>query len=185
MIEMDKMPKLGFGLMRLPEKDEQIDHRFIKQVQHFEQVFIRGKDSLGFGHFPELAVKTLNGVGSIDQPPKLLGILKVGTEVRPVFPPGLGDFGIFLVPTLHEDIQSGQGRLLVHSGTDRFQIGHEQFQVLVGDILAGISQLYKKSDHRSFFMTISSTSCSRRFVIYSIAKTWASRINFLNAQVFS
>ena len=26
MIDVSKMPKLGFGLMRLPQKDEKIDH---------------------------------------------------------------------------------------------------------------------------------------------------------------
>lgn len=39
------------------------------------------KDRFGFGHLSELAVKSLNGIGSINQPPHLLWILEVGLVV--------------------------------------------------------------------------------------------------------
>lgn len=42
------------------------------QVQHFQQAVIGRKNGLGLGHLTKLAVKALNGVGGIDQPPNLL-----------------------------------------------------------------------------------------------------------------
>ena len=48
------------------------------QVQHLQQAVVRGKNRLGFGHLPELAIKALNGVGGIDQPPDFLGELEIG-----------------------------------------------------------------------------------------------------------
>ena len=42
----------------------------------------------------------LHGVGGVDQPAYLLGILEVGAEIGPVGTPGLGDFRVFLVPAL-------------------------------------------------------------------------------------
>ena len=41
------------------------------QVQHLQQAVVRGKNRPGLGHLPQLAVKALNGVGGIDQPPDL------------------------------------------------------------------------------------------------------------------
>ena len=43
------------------------------QIEHFQQAVIRGKDRLGFGDLPKLAVEALNGIGGIDQPAYLLG----------------------------------------------------------------------------------------------------------------
>ena len=70
------------------------------QIQHFQQAVIGWKDRFGLGHLAQLAVKAFNGVGGIDQPPYLLGILEVGTQIGPVIPPRLGNFGVFLVPPL-------------------------------------------------------------------------------------
>ena len=39
---------------------------------------------------------------------------KLGTEVGPVFPPRLCDFGVFIVPVLREGLQIVQISLLVH-----------------------------------------------------------------------
>ena len=39
---------------------------------------------------------------------------KLGTEVGPVFPPRLCDFGVFIVPVLCEGLQIVQSSLLVH-----------------------------------------------------------------------
>ena len=39
---------------------------------------------------------------------------KLGTEVGPVFPPRLCDFGVFIVPVLREGLQIVQSSLLVH-----------------------------------------------------------------------
>ena len=70
------------------------------QIQHFQQAVICREYGLGLGHLSELPVKIFNGVGGVDQPPNLLGVLEVGAEVGPVFPPGAADLGIFLVPAL-------------------------------------------------------------------------------------
>mgnify|MGYP007073729069 CR=1 FL=1 len=37
------------------------------QIQHFQKAVIRRKNRLAFGHFPELAVKSFDVVGRIDQ----------------------------------------------------------------------------------------------------------------------
>ena len=37
------------------------------QIQHFQETVIGWKYRLGFGDFPELAVKSFDGVGRIDQ----------------------------------------------------------------------------------------------------------------------
>ena len=111
------------------------------QVQHFQQAVIGRKHQFGLGHVPQLAVKALNGIGGVDQPAHLLGILEVGAEIGPVGPPGLGDFRVFLVPALLKSVQGIQGGLLIYGCIDRLQIGHKGLQVLVGHILAGITQL--------------------------------------------
>ena len=48
------------------------------QVQHLQQAVVRWENGLGLGHLPQWAVKTLNGVGGIGQPPDLLGKLEIG-----------------------------------------------------------------------------------------------------------
>lgn len=85
------------------------------QVQHFQQAVICGENGLGLGHFPQLAVKALNGVGGVDQPAYLLKILEVSTQIGPVILQGDGDFGIFLVPTLETVLISATGRIPVES----------------------------------------------------------------------
>ena len=95
------------------------------QIQHFQQAVIRGKDRLGLCHLAQLAVKSLNGIGGVDQPAYLLGILEVGAEISPVGTPGLGDFRVFLVSALFKDVQGIQGSLLIYGGIDRLQIGHK------------------------------------------------------------
>ena len=64
------------------------------QIQHFQQAVIRGENGLGLGHLPQLAVEALNGVGGINQPPYLLGIFEIGTQIRPVVPPGTGNLRV-------------------------------------------------------------------------------------------
>lgn len=44
------------------------------QIEHFQQAVIRGKHGFCLGHFPELAVEALDGVGRIDQAANLLGV---------------------------------------------------------------------------------------------------------------
>ena len=41
------------------------------QIQHLEQAVIGRKNRLGFGHFSQLTVESLDGVGGIDQPSEL------------------------------------------------------------------------------------------------------------------
>ena len=72
------------------------------QVQHFQQTVIGGEHGFCLGHFPKLTVEALDGIGRIDQAANLLGVLEIGAEIRPVIPPGLRDFGVFLVPGREE-----------------------------------------------------------------------------------
>ena len=69
------------------------------QIQHFQQTVIRGENSLGLSHLAELTVEALDGVGRIDQPPKLFWEFEIGAQVRPVLPPGRRNLGILLVST--------------------------------------------------------------------------------------
>lgn len=111
------------------------------QVQHFQQTAIGGENRLGLGHLAKLAVKALNDVGGIDQPPDFLGILEISTEIGPVVPPGAGNLGIFLVPAFRKDLQGTQGGVLIHCRVYRLEIRHERLQILVGDIPGGIADL--------------------------------------------
>ena len=96
------------------------------QIQHFQQAVISGKHRFGLGHLAQLAVETLNGVGGVDQPAYLLGILEVATEIGPVGTPGLGDCRVFLVSALFKDVQGIQGSLLIYGGINCLQISHER-----------------------------------------------------------
>ncbi len=89
------------------------------QIQYFQQAVIGWKDRFGLGHFAQLVVKAFNDVGGIDQPPYLLRILEVSTQISPVIPPGLGNFGVFLVPPHSKSVQGIQSGLFIHSGIDR------------------------------------------------------------------
>jgi hypothetical protein len=75
------------------------------QIEHFQQAVISRKYRFRLGHLAKLSVEALNGIGGIDQSPNLLGELEIGAEIWPVFPPGLGDFGIFLVPMFRKGFQ--------------------------------------------------------------------------------
>ena len=112
-----------------------------RQIQHFQQAVIRGEHGFGFGHLPKLTVEALYGVGGINQSPHLLRVLKVGAQVGPVLPPGLRYFRVFLIPALRKGVQGSQRRGLIHGRKTCLQIGHQGFQVLVGDVLAGITEL--------------------------------------------
>ena len=70
------------------------------QIQLFQQAVIGGEYGFGLGHLAQLAVEALNGIGGINQPPDLLGILEVGAQVGPVVPPGLGNFRVFFCPSV-------------------------------------------------------------------------------------
>ena len=111
------------------------------QIQHFQQTVIRRKHGFCLGHLPKLTVEALDGIGRIDQTANLLGVLELGAEIRPVIPPGLRDFGVFLIPMFGKGIQSVQSRGLIHRGVDCLQVCHERLYVLVGYIFAGISEL--------------------------------------------
>ena len=59
------------------------------QIQHLEKAVIGRKYGLRFGNFLELTVEAFNGIGRINQLPKLLRELEICAEIRPVFVPGL------------------------------------------------------------------------------------------------
>ena len=72
-----------------------VDHR---QIQHFEKAVIGRKHGFRLGYLPELTVKAFDRVGRIDQPPKCLRKLEIGTELCPVIPSRLRNLRILLVP---------------------------------------------------------------------------------------
>ena len=73
-------------------------------LQHFEKAVIGRKYGLRLGYLPELTLKAFNRVGRIDQPPKCLRELEIGTEICPVIPPRLRNLRILLVPVFCERV---------------------------------------------------------------------------------
>lgn len=124
-----------------------IDHG---KVPHFQQAVIGGKHEFCLGYFAKLTVEALDGIGRVDEPPNLLGIFEVVAEIRPILPPGLRNFWIFLVPAPREGVQSVHGDGLIHCGINRLQIGHKRFRVLVGYIFAGISELVDDMNEHNY-----------------------------------
>lgn len=66
------------------------------KIKHFRQTIIRRKYRFGFGDLAQLAVETLNGIGGVDQPAYLLGVLEIGAEISPVDRQDWEIFGYFL-----------------------------------------------------------------------------------------
>ena len=66
-----------------------------RQIQHFQQAVICRENRFGLGYFAKLAVKTLNGIGGINQPPDFLrklgivpimdSVAKTAYEFMPVY----------------------------------------------------------------------------------------------------
>ena len=59
------------------------------------QVICR-ENRFGPGYFAKLAVKALNGIGGINQPPDFLRNLETGAQIRPVVLPGGRNLRVFL-----------------------------------------------------------------------------------------
>lgn len=78
------------------------------QIQHFQKAVVRGEYGFRFGHLSELSIESLDGIRGINQSADGLGELEICAQVRPVFPPGHRDPGIFLTPDFLEIVQSGQ-----------------------------------------------------------------------------
>lgn len=110
------------------------------QIKHLEETVIYRENGLGLGHFPQLAVEVLNGVGGIDQSPDLLGALEICTQIGPVIPPGTGNLGVFLVLVFSGGIQCIHSSRFDRRSIDRLEVGHEGFQVLAGYISGGIAE---------------------------------------------
>lgn len=54
------------------------------QIQHFQEAVIRGKYSLAFCDFPELTVKSPDGICGVDQTTDNIRIFEIGRQIRPV-----------------------------------------------------------------------------------------------------
>ena len=80
---------------------------------------------LSFVYLPELTVESFDCVHGIDPPPHLLWELEIGTEIGLILPPRLGNFWIFLIPTLGKRVQRIQSSLFVCCGIDRLQIRNQ------------------------------------------------------------
>ena len=93
------------------------------KVEYFEQAVISWENGLGFGHFPQLAVKALNGVDGIDQQTYLLWVLEISAQMGPVVLPGTGNLGVFLVPMFRKNLQRVQGGSLIHRHVYRLKKG--------------------------------------------------------------
>lgn len=52
-----------------------------REVEHFEQSFIRREDTFPLRDFAELAVIALDDVGCVDQPPNLRRVFKEGRQL--------------------------------------------------------------------------------------------------------
>mgnify|MGYP001039217551 FL=1 len=65
------------------------------QIKHLEQAVIRGENRLGFSHFLQLPIETLNGISRINEPPKFLRKLEICAEIYPVISRILKSWGIF------------------------------------------------------------------------------------------
>ena len=70
------------------------------QIQHLQQAVIGGKNRLGLGHLAQLTIKSLDGVGGVNQSPDCLRNLEIGAQIRPIVLPGNRSFGVFLIPML-------------------------------------------------------------------------------------
>ena len=64
-----------------------------RQIQHFQEAVVGREDGLGLRDLAELAVETLNGIGRVDDPADLSGVLEIGAQSRPVVPPRASDLG--------------------------------------------------------------------------------------------
>ena len=63
------------GLTGFPQAIEAVFPQ--TEIQHFQETVIRWKYRLGFGDFPELAVKSFNRIRGIDQTSDSFRILKI------------------------------------------------------------------------------------------------------------
>ena len=88
-----------------------------------------------------MAVKTLNGIGGINQPPDFLRKLEIGAQIGPVVLPGGRNLLVFLVPPLGKYLQCFQCSSIVHSCIYRFQVCDQCLQILVGNVPGGIANL--------------------------------------------
>ena len=70
----------------------------LSQAEHFKQTVVVRKYRPVFWYLPQLPVKILNGIGSVNQRSYRLRILKTGWEFRPMSLPGSQNFRIFRIP---------------------------------------------------------------------------------------
>ena len=70
----------------------------LSQVEHFKQAVIVREYRPVFWDLPQLPVKILNGIGSVNQRSYRLRILKIGWKFRPMRLPWSWNFRIFRVP---------------------------------------------------------------------------------------
>ncbi len=96
-VQLHPIPKPdGQLLCRLAPVGERHDPLFanvlVRQINQLQQGHVRWESPLGLGHLPHLAVKTLYGIGGIDKPSDLVGILEVRGVATFDWRPFLGRF---------------------------------------------------------------------------------------------
>ena len=111
------------------------------EVEHFFQGRFRLEHLARFRGLAYLAVESFDGVGGIDDPAQILGVLEIGREVAPVISPasyadgiGLSPFRFELGQVFLRDLESG-------GLVDALQIRHELVRILAAYVLHGVAYL--------------------------------------------
>ena len=106
----------------------------------FEGCVVR-KDPLVLGDLTQLAVVALHGVGGVYYAPYVFGVLEVRAEPFPVVTPALDDNRIVLAPLDFKVVKCLFCSIFVDRLIYEFQITHELFLVLAGNILDRVAYL--------------------------------------------
>lgn len=111
------------------------------QIQHFQETVIGWKYRLGFGDFPELAVKSFNRVRGIDQTSDSFRILKIRWKICPVIFPWLCNLRVFPAPFFVKAVQFCQCNFFCRSCIYTLQICHKWFDFFVRNKFRGVPDL--------------------------------------------
>jgi len=71
---------------------------FLNQIEQFHQGIIRTECSFGLCHFSELAMKSFDDIGCVDDLSDSRVILEILTEPFPISFSGVDNDGVFLTP---------------------------------------------------------------------------------------
>jgi hypothetical protein len=95
----------------------------IGQAHGFSRRLIVRELDIGFRIFPHSLVQVLNDIGRIDDLPDLLGKIKIGGEILPIFPTGFNSMPLFVSPFSCQGFQGSPGGCSLGHPIDLFEIG--------------------------------------------------------------